>query len=73
MFDTYLVEVQDRAAGILIRSGQAYAFHAVESPFRALEGVTFPDPVSAERAALRLVRRRGRERTAARTGYAAAA
>ena len=67
MFDNYLVEVQDRAAGILTRAGAAYVFHSVEAPFRALDGTTFPDPVSAERAALRLLRRRGRERDAART------
>ena len=58
MFDSYLVEVQDRAAGILIRSGAAYAFHSVEKPFAALEGMIFPDAPTAERAARRLVSKR---------------
>ena len=71
MFDTYLVEAQDRAAGILTRAGAAYVFHSVEAPFRALDGTTFPDPVSAERAALRLLRRRGEHKAALRTALAA--
>lgn len=60
MFDRYLVEVNNRAAGILVRAGAAYEFHSVEKPFAALEGTTFPDAASAERAARRLARRRTR-------------
>ncbi len=71
MFDTYLVEARDRAAGILTRAGAAYVFHSVEAPFRALDGTTFPDPVSAERAALRLLRRRDEHKAAQRTPLAA--
>jgi hypothetical protein len=66
MFDNYIVEVDEHAAGILIRAGHAFTFHAVESAFRALEGTIFPDAFAAERAALRLLRH-GRRR-ATRTG-----
>jgi len=62
MFDTYLIEVADRPAGILQRSGEAFAFHAVEPPFASLNGTTFPDPLAAERAARRLLKTRGQER-----------
>jgi hypothetical protein len=58
MSDNYIVEVDERAAGILIRAGHAYRFHAVEPPYTALEGIVFPDAFAAERAALRLLRRR---------------
>jgi hypothetical protein len=58
MFDNYLIELGERAVGILIRTGEAFRFHAVEPAFLALEGVTFPDAFAAERAALRVARRR---------------
>lgn len=56
MFDNYIIEIDDKAAGILVRTGRAFAFHALERTFAALEGVLFPDAVAAERAA-RKVRR----------------
>ncbi|MCX5497551.1 hypothetical protein OSH11_22830 [Kaistia dalseonensis] len=56
MFDNYIIEIDDKAAGILVRTGRAFAFHALERTFAALEGVVFPDVVAAERAA-RKVRR----------------
>ncbi|MBB5751775.1 hypothetical protein [Prosthecomicrobium pneumaticum] len=64
MFDNTLIEVDDHAAGILVRAGQAFAFHALELPFQSLEGVTFPDAATAERAARRLTRRAAAERLA---------
>jgi hypothetical protein len=60
MFDAYVVEIEETAAGILIRSGRAFVFHAVENVFSALEGVTFPSAAAAELAARRLVRGRKR-------------
>lgn len=56
MFDNYLIEVDDHAAGILVRSGNAFAFHALERTFRPLDGMTFPDAAAAERAARRVSR-----------------
>lgn len=56
MFDNYIIEIDDQAAGILIRSGRSFAFHALQGTFAPLEGVVFTDVVAAERAA-RQVRR----------------
>jgi hypothetical protein len=60
MFDAYVVEIEETAAGILIRSGRSFVFHAVENVFAALEGMTFPSAAAAEIAARRLVRHRRR-------------
>jgi hypothetical protein len=51
MFKNYLVEVRDSPVGILVRQGDAFAFHALEASVQDLEGQTFPDALSAERAA----------------------
>ena len=56
MFDNYIIEIDDKAAGILVRSGRAFAFHALERTCAALEGMLFSDVISAERA-IRKVRR----------------
>ncbi|MQT14173.1 hypothetical protein [Segnochrobactrum spirostomi] len=58
-FNHYLVEIDDNPAGILIRTGSEFAFHAVGAKFAPLEGATFPDAVAAERAARRLARHGG--------------
>lgn len=55
MFDAYVVEIEETAVGILIRSGRAFVFHAVENVFSALEGMTFPSAAAAEAAARRLM------------------
>lgn len=56
MFDNYIIEIDDKAAGILVRNGKSFAFHALERTFAALEGMIFSDAIAAERAA-RKVRR----------------
>ena len=56
MFDNYIIEIDDKAAGILVRTGRSFAFHALERTFAVLEGALFADAVAAERAA-RKVRR----------------
>jgi hypothetical protein len=56
VFDNYIIEIDDQAAGILIRSGGGFAFHALEGTFATLEGRTFPDVVAAERAARKIRR-----------------
>jgi hypothetical protein len=56
VFDNYIIEIDDQAAGILIRAGGGFAFHALEGAFATLEGQTFPDAIAAERAARRLRR-----------------
>ncbi len=56
MFDNYIIEIDDKAAGILVKSGRAFAFHALERTFAALEGMLFSDAISAERAVRKMRR-----------------
>jgi hypothetical protein len=56
VFDNYIIEIDDQAAGILIRSGGGFTFHALEGTFATLEGTSFPDAVAAERAARKIRR-----------------
>lgn len=60
MFDTYLIEVDEVEAGILLRQGEGFVFHAVAAKYRGFEGAMFPDPWSAERALRRQGKRRAR-------------
>lgn len=62
MFDSYVIEIDDVEAGLLIRDGEGYAFHAVAQRFRAFEGARFPDPWTAER----VLRRQSERATRAR-------
>ena len=66
MFDSYVIEIDDLEAGLLIRDGETYAFHAVAPRFRAFEGARFSDPWTAERALRRQAERPGRARDRAR-------
>ncbi|NLH81514.1 MAG: hypothetical protein GX458_11810 [Phyllobacteriaceae bacterium] len=66
MFDRYLIEIDDLEAGLLIRDGETYEFHAVAPRFRAFEGARFPDPWTAERALRRAGERSARNRERAR-------
>ncbi len=56
MFESFLIEIDEVDAGLLLRQGQGYVFHAVADLFSAYEGVWFSDPASAERALRRRVR-----------------
>lgn len=58
MFDNYIIEIDDKAAGILVRTGRSFAFHALERTFSVLEGAIFSDAVAAERAARKVRRQR---------------
>ncbi|MFC7396313.1 hypothetical protein ACFQU1_03770 [Chelatococcus sp. GCM10030263] len=60
MYDSYLIEVAGRPAGIVARDGQRYRFHAAARPFHGLEGQIFADPVAAQRAAQRFLSSKGR-------------
>lgn len=62
MFDSYLIEIDDCEAGLLLREGGAFAFHAVSPRYRAFEGAVFNDPWSAERALRRAGVRSARTR-----------
>lgn len=55
MSDTYIIEVINQAAGIVIRDRGGYRFFAASHRFNALEGQLFRNARDAERAALRLI------------------
>jgi hypothetical protein len=59
MFDSYVIEIDEIDAGLLLRHGRGYVFHAVADLFRSFEGVWFSDPSSAERALRRGLRAAG--------------
>ena len=59
MRNGYLLEIDHRDAGLLVREGDAYAFLAISAAFQALDGKVFSSVPDAERAARRLVRRGG--------------
>ena len=58
LFDTYLIEIDDRSVGILTRLGRTYSFHAVEPSLSQMNGLCFPDTIAAERAVRRRLRQR---------------
>ncbi len=68
MFDSYLIEIDDCEAGLLLREGGAFVFHAVAPRYRAFEGTRFNDPWSAERALRRAGARPSRTREGPRDG-----
>ncbi len=53
MTHAYVIQINGRTAGIVARdhAGQAFHFFASNHLFRPLEGVPFPEPHFAERAA----------------------
>ena len=60
MFNSYLIETDNEIAGIVVRSGQGFRFHAVGSIFKELEQHRFASPWKAERAATLLQQSRRR-------------
>ena len=57
MSNAYIIEVQDRAAGIVARDGRGFSFFSSERLFDSLEGRTFFSVRDAERAAQALVKK----------------
>jgi hypothetical protein len=55
MFDAYVIEIRDAAAGIIVRDGNRFRFCASDRQFYDLEGRSFCSPRDAEAAALRHV------------------
>lgn len=63
MSHAYVIEVNSRTAGIVVRDGGRFHFFASARDFNGLEGRSFNSPRDAERAARGLIgRRRGRLR-----------
>ncbi|MGP9814047.1 hypothetical protein ACTZWT_21250 [Rhodopseudomonas sp. NSM] len=50
----FIIEVNSRAAGIVVRDGRGFRFHAATDDFTGLEGRGFRSPGDAHKAALRL-------------------
>jgi hypothetical protein len=54
MSDTYIIEVNSQAAGIVVRNPGGYRFFAAAHRFNAMEGQLFRNAREAERAAIRI-------------------
>jgi hypothetical protein len=52
MSQAYIIEVRSRSAGVVVRQGNAFCFHAATDQFNALHGKTFKSPQRAHQAAL---------------------
>lgn len=57
MTNAYIIEVDNEAVGIVVRSGHDYLFYASNPRYAALEGKAFPSPSKATLAA-REIRKR---------------
>jgi len=55
VLDRYIIEVNSRTAGIVVRNPKGYCFFASSNRFNRLEGQLFRNAREAERAAHRLV------------------
>jgi len=58
MPQAYIIEIDDRTAGIVAKDGRAYRFFSSERIFDGLEGREFRSARDAERAARALLRER---------------
>jgi hypothetical protein len=54
MSDTYIIEVNSQAAGIVVRNHDGYRFFAATHRFNRMEGQLFRNAREAERAAILL-------------------
>lgn len=52
--EPFIVEVWGKLAGVVLKEGGAFRFHAVAPPFRELDGAEFSIPGFARLAAARL-------------------
>ena len=51
MSDSYIIEVREAAAGIVVRDRGGFRFFSADPNFTALDGCLFRDPRAAETAA----------------------
>ncbi len=56
MSESYIVEIWGEPAGVVLREGNAFRFHATARPFFELDGTHFTTPGHARLAAARLHR-----------------
>jgi hypothetical protein len=57
MPNTYVIEVGDRTAGIVVPDMHGFRFYSALRRFRSLDGHHFHNPRDAERAARKLIAR----------------
>ena len=62
MFDPFVIEVWGKPAGIVLKEGDAFRFHAIDPSFLELDGVQFTTPGHARLAAARSFRSPARSR-----------
>uniref|UniRef100_Q07VR4 Uncharacterized protein n=1 Tax=Rhodopseudomonas palustris (strain BisA53) TaxID=316055 RepID=Q07VR4_RHOP5 len=55
MSNAFIIEVHSRAAGIVVRDGHGFRFHAATRDFSGLDGRDFGTPGEAHKAAIRHV------------------
>jgi hypothetical protein len=55
MSESFIVEIWGEPAGIVLKEGGTFRFHAYARPFFALEGAKFTTPGHARLAAARLL------------------
>ena len=60
MSEPFIVEIWGEPAGVVLREGNAFRFHAIARPFFALDGAQFTTPGHARLAAAQLRRTAGR-------------
>ncbi|MGB3809097.1 MAG: hypothetical protein WA943_03310 [Parvibaculum sp.] len=60
MTDAFVIEVNNEAAGIIVRTGEDYRFYASSPRYSALEGSSFPSAAKATLAARELGKKRYR-------------
>ncbi|MFZ5738875.1 hypothetical protein BJ123_10383 [Rhodopseudomonas thermotolerans] len=53
MSHAFIIEVDSRAAGIVVRDGRSFRFHSACDDFSGLEGQGFRSPGDAQKAAVR--------------------
>jgi len=53
MAHAFIIEVRSRAAGIVVRDGRLFRFHAASDDFNGLDGRGFRSPGEAQKAAIR--------------------
>jgi len=52
--EPFVVEVWGKLAGVVLKEGEAFRFHAIAPPFLELDGTAFAKPGLARLAAARL-------------------
>jgi hypothetical protein len=58
MSETFFVEIWGEPAGIVVKEGNCFRFHAVTQPFFALDGSKYATPGQARLAAVSMDRER---------------